>query len=195
MASRGCPRLAALLAAALVAAAPGGARASEVAELAGVSFARELRVGDTSLALHSLGLLRWLFFEAYVAALYLGDDAPPQRALADVPKRLEIHYFRAIDGARIGEAALAILERNFGPERLLPLRPRIDAIAGLYRDVAPGDRYALTYLPGRGTELSFNGEPRGTIPGADFAEAYFAIWLGAQPIDASLRDQLLRKGP
>ena len=68
------------------------------------------------------------------------------------------------------------------------LRGKIDA---LYQDVEPGDRYALTYVPGAGTELAKNGEPLGVIPGADFASAYFAIWLGDDPIDASLRDQLL----
>ena len=54
----------------------------------------------------------------------------------------------------------------------------------------PGDRYALTYIPGVGTELALNGKPKGVIEG-DFAAAYFAIWLGAKPLDASLKAQLL----
>ena len=47
---------------------------------------------------------------------------------------------------------------------------------------------------GRGTQLEHNGEAVGTIPGADFATAYFAIWLGTDPIDAPLRVQLLSAG-
>ena len=61
----------------------------------------------------------------------------------------------------------------------------------MYVDVKPGDRYALTYVPGVGTELAFNGKPRGVIEGADFAAAYFAIWLGPQPLDNSLKEKLL----
>ena len=49
-------------------------------------------------------------------------------------------------------------------------------------------------MPGRGTRLERNGSTLDTIPGADFAAAYFAIWLGAGPIDTRLRDQLLGAG-
>jgi hypothetical protein len=31
---------------------------------------------------------------------------------------------------------------------------------------------------------------RGVIEGADFAAAYFPMWLGAQPISDSMRDEL-----
>ncbi|MDD1633559.1 MAG: chalcone isomerase family protein, partial [Methylococcaceae bacterium] len=60
----------------------------------------------------------------------------------------------------------------------------------LYRDVKEGDRYALDYAPGKGTTLSLNGSPLGTIEGADFAAAYYAIWLGAKPISDTMRDEL-----
>jgi hypothetical protein len=83
------------------------------------------------------------------------------------------------------------VRRNVTPERYEALRARIQAINALYRDVEPGDRYALSYAPGHGTELALNGEVLGRIPGADFAAAYFAIWLGDDPIDAPLRTQLL----
>ena len=73
----------------------------------------------------------------------------------------------------------------------LPRRPSLDRINALYRDVKPGDRYSLTYLPGRGTELALNGEPLGLIAGSDFASAYFSIWLGPKPLDAALKAQLL----
>ena len=67
----------------------------------------------------------------------------------------------------------------------------IDQLAALYRDVEPGDRYALTFAPGRGTQLLLNGAPLGSIDGDDFAAAVFAIWLGADPIDRGFRDRLL----
>jgi hypothetical protein len=76
-------------------------------------------------------------------------------------------------------------------EQYAALHERIEALAGLYRDVKPGDRYALTYVPDKGTTLSLNGEPLGSIPGDDFANAVFAIWLGDKPIDVKFRNQLL----
>ena len=81
---------------------------------------------------------------------------------------------------------------NFSAATLSSLRPHIDRLHTLYQDVKPGDRYSLTYVPGVGTELALNGESKGTIEGADFASAYFAIWLGPKPINPSLRSQLLK---
>jgi hypothetical protein len=46
-------------------------------------------------------------------------------------------------------------------------------------------------VPGAGTELALNGNRLGVVEGADFAAAYFRIWLGDSPVDTRLRDQLL----
>ena len=71
------------------------------------------------------------------------------------------------------------------------LRERIDYHNSLYVDVEPGDRYAITYVPGVGTELSLNGEALGVIEGEDFAAALFALWLGDKPLDKRFRANLL----
>ncbi|MGH0030646.1 MAG: chalcone isomerase family protein [Myxococcota bacterium] len=169
----------------LPAAAPAGS-------IEGVDFPDRFQAGDERLELKGLGLLRYrVVFRGYVAALYLDAQTPPSAVLEDVPKRLEIEYFWSIGGEAIRDAGAELLARNVAPRELAALRERVDRIGRLYRDVEPGDRYALTYVPGRGTELSLNGEALGIVPGADFAAAYFAIWLGEEPIDESLRRQLL----
>ncbi|HWP66259.1 MAG TPA: chalcone isomerase family protein [Candidatus Limnocylindria bacterium] len=171
----------------LVIASPAGA-----AEIEGVRFADRVRFRDVTLQLRCVGLLRYKqFIKAYVAALYLGDGAATDDVLADVPKRLELNYFWNIAGVDFGKAGDEILERNVDAGSLARLRPRLERINAWYRDVKPGDRYSLTYLPGVGTQLALNGSEIGVIDGADFANAYFQIWLGENPIDARLREQLL----
>jgi hypothetical protein len=54
-------------------------------------------------------------------------------------------------------------------------------------------RLEFSYLPGTGTELTLNGRRLALIEGADFARAYFAIWLGHRPLDEPLRDRLLAR--
>ena len=162
------------------------------AQVEGVRFAREFRAGDQDLELRGAALLRWrALFKAYVAALYLPPSTPSSDALEDVPKRLEIEYFWAIGRADFGRAADRLLEDALGPEALDDLRDRLDELHARYEAVQPGDRYALTYQPGVGTELSKNGRSLAVIPGADFAAAYFSMWLGERPIDARFRDRLL----
>ncbi len=168
------------------------AQPGAAAELEGVQFADQVHAGDATLRLSCVGLLRYkLFIKAYVAALYLGDGAAPGDILADVPKRLELSYFWSISGADFGKAGDQILAQNVDAQTLAALRPRLDRINAWYRNVKPGDRYSLTYVPGIGTDLALNGERIGVVEGADFAAAYFRIWLGETPIDTRLRDQLL----
>jgi hypothetical protein len=159
----------------------------------GVSFAQEARIGDASVPLRNAALLHYLYFlKAYVAALYLPADVPAERALADVPKRLEISYLVTIRGEDFDKGAAPVLKRNLTAGELDRLQKRLDRLNAAYRDVQPGDRYALSYHPGRGTELSLNGTPLMTIEGADFAAAYFGIWLGREPIDEGLKKALLK---
>lgn len=170
----------------------GGTGGGAAAEIEGVRFADRYQAGGVMLPLKGVGLARFLLtVKVYVAALYLGAGVPPERALADVPKRLELEYFQRIAGPDFGKAAEEVMAENVPASTLAALRPRIGRLHRLYEDVKPGDRYALTYVPGIGTELALNGVPKGVIEGDDFAAAYFAIWLGPRPISDSLKARLL----
>lgn len=167
-------------------------RFGTTAEIEGVHFADEYQRDDITLPLHCVGSLRYkVLFKGYVAGLYLGAGVSPAGVLADVPKRMELNYFWGIEGSDLAKVGDEVLERNVDADTLAQLRPRLEQINALYESVEPGDPYALTYIPGRGTELALNGRSKGIIPGADFAAAYFRSWLGDRSIDASLRDQLL----
>jgi len=160
-----------------------------------VAFADSVTIGGTPVPLHNAALLRYLkFIKAYVAALYLPDGVKGKDVLSDVPKRLEISYLVSIKGPDFDKGAAPVLERNLTATELGRLQGRLDRINAAYKDVKSGDRYSLTYLPGRGTELALNGTPLIVIEGADFAAAYFGIWLGRDPIDEKLKRDLL-KGP
>ena len=129
-----------------------------------------------------------------MAALYLGPGGDPSRVLDDVPKRLEIQYLRGFTAEQFRKATEVKIADNVDAEALERLRPQIDELNALYRNVEQGDRYALTYLPGKGTELSYNGRPLGRVEGAEFASAVFAIWLGPSPVDEGLKRELLGGG-
>jgi hypothetical protein len=160
-----------------------------------VTFQESVSIDNKQVPIRGVALLRWLkILKVYVAALYLPENGSPNDVLADIPKRLEISYLVSIPGPDFSKGAEAILERNNSPIELARLQSRIEKINAVYRDVKPGDRYALTYLPGQGTELSYNGRPLITIEGADFAAAYFGIWLGKDPIDMEMRSRLINGG-
>ena len=187
-------RVASLILAALATAPAAGS--AYAAEIAGISFAEQLRVGPEGanlLTLRGLGLLRFrVVLRGYVAALYLPPRVPIESVLREVPRRLEIQYFWGIGAAGFAKATNEGIQKNVSPERWRSLQPHVEQFNDLYLDVEPGDRYALTYLPGRGTELALNGKSLGSVESPEFGAALFAIWLGEDPFDASLKEQLLR---
>lgn len=169
---------------------PGTSVASAI-DVGDVRFATRATAGASQLEILGAGVLRYRgVIRAYAAALYAAPDLVPDRVLEDVPKRLEIEYFWSLDAEDFASAANELLERTQSPAQLAALRDRLAYLNARYEDIEPGDRYALTYSPGVGTELSKNGRSLGVVAGADFAAAYFAMWLGDRPIDVGLRDAL-----
>ena len=161
-------------------------------EIENITFEDRFKVGDTILHVKGVGLLRYMVFvKVYVAALYLKQGVPAEHALSDTPKRLEIHYFKSIKAEDFALSTRDMIAKNVNSETLKRLQPHIDEINALYEDVRPGDRYSLTYVVGKGTELALNGKPKGVIAGSDFASAMFSIWLGLRPLDKSLKESLL----
>lgn len=159
----------------------------------GQDFETSTREGDTLFVLNNAALLKVkVFFKVYAAGLYLANTKDVSRVLDDVPKRLEIAYLRDIPKSIIVDAAEDYLKANLKPAELAAIRSRVDEINKLYSDVKEGDRYVLTYRPGIGCELALNGKSLGVIPGADFASAYFGIWLGPGCAAPTLRDALLK---
>jgi len=170
------------------------AEPSAVVRVEEVAFERRIEALGAPLELRGAGLFRWKWFvKVYAAALYVPGGAAAFDPTTDVARRLEFSYLVGIERDGFGKAADELLAGNFPPEAIAPLRARLDRLHAAYVDVKPGDRYALSYVPGQGTELTFNGRRLVLIEGADFARVYYAIWLGQAPIDRGLRDRLLAR--
>ncbi len=165
---------------------------AQAVEINGVRFSDSLVVDQNELELNGVAVLTWaLLFDVYAGALYLPADVRGQGWSNDVAKRLELAYFREIEAKGFAEASDKLLQDNLMPAEYQSLAKRLQAFYGFFQDVKPGDRYSINYIPEKGTELRLNEQPLGSVPGADFAAAYFGIWLGAEPISKDFRNRLL----
>ena len=163
------------------------------AQINGVYFRDSVTIDNKVLQIRGAGMLKWLFFKVYVAALYLPPDVPSLYVLEDVPKKMEFHYLSDMKAEQFTESGEPLLLKNTSDDELAQVRVKIDAINNMYKDVKKGERYSLTYIPGKGTELALNTEVLGRIEGYDFAAVYYRIWLGDNPVDNDLKDMLLNK--
>lgn len=164
------------------------------AQIKDVRFEDRVVVNEEELTLNGLAVLKWaMLFDVYAGAFYLPQEVPGPKWTENVPKKLELSYFRDIQAKGFADASDKILKDNLSAEEYEPLKERLATFYGFFQDVKPGDRYSINYIPGNGTELRLNGKVMGSVPGHDFAVAYFGIWLGENPISKSFRDKLLGK--
>lgn len=157
-----------------------------------VEFSKTIEENGIELPLRGAGLLTYLiFYEAYAGAFYLPETVSSQNALGEVPRCLVLEYFHGIKAEAFAKATTRKIKDNLDDEAFIAVEDRVAQFNSLYRDVQPGDRYALAYIPGQGTTLKLNDKPLGRIEGDDFARAVFSIWLGDRPIDNGFKRKLL----
>jgi hypothetical protein len=161
-------------------------------EVSGVRLPVAERLGERELALRGADLLRWKWVvKIYVAAFYLPPQVPSTEALDEVPRRIAFHYRRGFTAAHLVEATNATITRGLDPVVATRIAPAVSAFNALYPAVQAGDVMAIDYEPGAGTTMRLNGTVLGTVPGAEFARALFAIWLGDHAVDDGLKAALL----
>ena len=137
-------------------------------------------------------VLTYLWADVYAAALYTPNGISPREAVnGPHAKRLELYYFRDIARSDVIKAAWLTLERQLDTHRLAALREELDALHATFRDIRPGDRYALDYDRERGLRLLRNGETAFRSTNPELADAYLGIWLAPDGLSDKLREQLL----
>jgi hypothetical protein len=158
----------------------------------GVASEPTIEAGGARLHLMGMGLRKKLWFKVYVASLYLEKpSADPGKVIAsDQVKRVEMHMLRDLERGKIVEAVQEGFQRNSAQD-MPRLRERLDRFLKIIPDLKAGDTIVITYLPGRGTVIKAGGGEEISIPGKDFADALFSVWLGKYPVDDGLRDEML----
>jgi len=178
-----------LLAAMLVPAAQ--ARVVEGVELAEQV---DLAGADTGLVLNGAGVREKLFFDIYVAALYVPEvTRDAQRILdAGLGKRMLMRFvYSEVEKKKMDDAWDEGFAANLEAGQLAALQQRLDRFKGLFGNLKRGDEILLDYIPGTGTQVKLNGALQGIIEGGDFGSALFAVWLGRKPVTETLKRDLL----
>ena len=116
--------------------------------------------------------------------------SPTRGWTQDGPFALDLHYHRALDGARIAERSLSeIAKLGYGTAEQ---RARWgDEMRRMFPDVRRGDRLTGVNLPGGVVRYFHNGKSIGEIADPGFARAFFGIWLDPKTSEFVFRQLLL----
>ncbi|MDX1467593.1 MAG: chalcone isomerase family protein [Halomonas sp.] len=156
----------------------------------GARFPATLEVGARRYERIGHGLFRYMIWDAYAGAYYQAAGYPRPAPQSDVPRRLELEYFHAIEAGDFAEVTLERVKEALPGGEFARLAPSLSAFNGRYRDVRPGDRYALGW-DGDALTLALNGETLYSGGDPALAKALFGIWLGDDPLGDDFRDDLL----
>lgn len=159
-----------------------------------VEVADSIDVDGKSLTLNGAGVRSKFFLNVYVAALYLGERSENGDALiaADEAMTIRLHITSSlIDGEKMSEATLDGFVKSTGGN-LAPIQNEVEMLIGAFKDsVEKDDIFEMEYIPGKGVAVKRNGELKAQVPGLEFKQALFGIWLSEDPVQDSLKEAML----
>jgi hypothetical protein len=167
----------------------------QACELADVSLPDTIQLGGQTLLLNGIGLREMLFIDIYVGGMYLPSfTASDVEAIqADVPKRMVMHFiFSEVSREKMIETFQEGLERNPSAKSM---GDRAERLYAVMETCHAGDQVVLDYVPGAGLSIYMRGELKDTIPGADFMQAVWTLFIGPVPPSKKLKQGLLSGCP
>ncbi len=151
------------------------------------SFPETISVESEELKLRGAMKLEYMFFDVYTAGFYVPEEVESETEMLDgkTTRQLVLHYHRSITRDQLIEATQKALKKN--PEVDIPeIRDELNELYKCYQNVGEGDVYRIVYTEESGTKLFLNGEETCTIEGAQFATAFFGVWVSKYALDDDL---------
>ncbi len=167
---------------------------AQALDIGGATLPDTMTVEGRDLVLNGAGLRKKFFVKVYAMGLYVLKKTKDAGKIipADEPMAARMHFiYDKVSAKDLVDAWQEGFENSTGGN-LDPVRERVETFNGYFAgDAKDNDVYEFVYVPGEGVRTIFNGRLVGTIPGLDFKQALFGIWLGETPADKSLKKGML----
>lgn len=179
------------LSALLLLASAGSALAMEIG---GVVLPDTMTAAGEELTLNGAGLRKKFFVKVYAGGLYLAEPSGDAEAViaADAPMAIRMHFiYDGVEAEKLVEAWNEGFAAATGGNTA-PIQAGIDKFNGFFsQEAKAGDVFDILYNPDQGVRVYRGERLLGAIPGLDFKQALFAIWLGKEPADDGLKEGML----
>jgi len=148
---------------------------------------------DTKLILNGQGVRDKFFMDLYECGLYLTQKSQDAQQIIeeDKPMSLKLHIVSSLITSEKMENATREGFKKSTNGNIESLQSKIETFIHVFADLKENDKYDFFYLPNVGVKIYKNDKLASTIEGTDFKKALFGIWLGTEPVQESLKDELL----
>jgi len=162
-----------------------------------VTMPKKVKVGTSVLTLKGAGVREKFWLDLYVAGLYVKSISKDAVSIinADEHISIKIHIVSSlITSKKMIDAVNEGFEKSTN-KNTAPIQTQIDAFKDAFKDeIKVDDVFDIFYVPNKGTVVIKNGKLAGKMDGGlAFRKALFGIWIGNDPADNGLKDDLLGK--
>jgi hypothetical protein len=135
----------------------------------------------------------------YVADVYIGSlylEKPESNAEEifkdDGYKIMSFYMLRNVRGRSIATALKEAMQLNLTPEEVQGFEAEFEILINLLdRKMNEGEVGLFEYIPGEGSRITTGDEVKGVIPGKAFYNAILSAWIGKQPVNHTMKDEIL----
>jgi long-chain acyl-CoA synthetase len=172
------------------------AGAIRAAEVAGIKLEDSTTLAGTPLVLNGAGLRTKLMLKIYVVALYLPAKTTSADAVINSkqPRRARLVMKRDLGAATVWDAFDEGIQANSSAAEQAAIKSELAQIEKLFTDlgeVKENDVIDIDFAPDGATSVTYQKQPKGTIPSANLQKALLKIWLGSKPVQEDLKKALL----
>ena len=164
-------------------------------EILGVTFPGEKVVEGKTLKLNGVAYRKALgIVKVFVQGLYLENPSQDAEEVinSEQVKYMLTHYLTSkATVEKLQEGVMEAMEKCNSAELVAANKADVDLyVSWMDKDMAPGLTAESTYVPGNGLMYTYQGEMKGTIPGAEFMKMYYRMSVGENAQDR-IREGLL----
>ena len=157
-------------------------------------FPEFMEYQDTKLTLNGQGTRVMFFVKIYESGLYLNLVNSNAEKVINENSAMGIRL-DVISSMLTAEAMKKAIDEGFVKSTKDNTQPIADEIslfmATLHQAIEVGDVYEFIYIPESGIDVLRNSELLDTIEGLEFKKAFFGIWLSDDPVQKSLKKDML----
>jgi hypothetical protein len=165
-------------------------------EIAGIIMPATVAGDSTTLVLNGAGVRTKLFIKTYAAGLYLVQkNSDPRKILAaEEAMAIRLHIVSSlITAEKMEEAVREGFDKSAGSDTAR-IKPQIEKFISVFKEkINENDVYDFIYSPTKGVEIYKNSRLFEVISGPAFKQALFGIWLSDNPVQKSLKEEMLGK--
>ncbi|HEY8401748.1 MAG TPA: chalcone isomerase family protein [Cytophagaceae bacterium] len=163
----------------------------------GVTIPETFTAGKEKLILNGAGVREKYFIDLYIGALYLKNKSSDANKIleSNEPIVIKMHIVsKMITSKKMEETVRDGFKKSTGGNTA-PYKEKIDKIVEAFKgEIKVGDVFDIVYIPEEATTYLYKNNKLGSqVKGEDFRKIMFGIWLGKDPADNDLKDDLLGK--